>query len=54
MKPIPSEIDRATIALLELAQQGERDIIAGRRSSLAEHRARMRALLHERSVVRRR
>ena len=40
--------DRDAFALLKLAIQGERDIVDGRRVTLAEHRARTRALLRPR------
>jgi prevent-host-death family protein len=40
--------DRDAFALLKLAIQGEGDIGAGRHASLAEHRARMKALLRAR------
>ena len=39
--------ERRAFALLKLAIQGERDIADGRSSSLADHRARMRALLRD-------
>lgn len=40
--------ERRAFALLKLASQGERDIAEGRKSTLAEHRDRMRALLRDR------
>lgn len=40
--------ERDAFALLKLAIQGERDILDGRRASLAEHRARVRATLRNR------
>lgn len=40
--------ERDAFALLKLAIQGERDIVEGRGASLAEHRARTRALLRTR------
>lgn len=42
------EEEQRAFELLKLALQGEQDITDGRHVSLADHRARMRALLRER------
>ena len=42
--------DQRAFALLKLAVQGERDVVEGRRLSLAAHRRRMRGLLRQRAT----